>query len=212
MRPRSRAIRARSIVSVVERVRLAEVLAARGAVHEALGEPERGRADRPARRPRVALRRAPEIGGSGVGVAFGQRAVRGLAQSRHPELDRPRPREQQVRGDLLGRRVGLGEELLRPLRACARARRRSGLGVDRGADDRMDEGEASLDAQQPVPRERRRGVRSQLGVDPGQRRRVGAAARRPRARRPPARATSPRSAAAQAEGCTERETASGPSS
>ena len=141
MRPRSSAIRARSIVSVSSAMRLAEVLDGAGVVDEALGEPERGREDR--RRTLVLERllgRAAEIRGSGVGIPLRERAVRGLPEDRHREVDRAGPREQQVRRDLLLGRVGLGEELggrcvLVLALGAVQVR------VDRGAEDRMDEGE-----------------------------------------------------------------------
>ena len=156
----------------LERVRLAEVLRGEGVVDEALGEAEpveeigaHGVLER-------LLGSAAEVGGGGVGIPLRERAVRGLAEGRHREVDRARPREQQVRRDLLGRRVGLGEEL-GGRRVLVLALGAVQVRVDRGAEDRMHEGKVALDAEQAVSGERRGRVRSELAVDTGERCRVG---------------------------------------
>ena len=172
MRPRSRATAGLADRVGRERVRLAEVPRGERTVDEALGEAEPVEQLRALDVLERLFGRTAEVGGCSVRVALGQRAVGCLAERRDPELDRPRPRQQQVRGDLLGRSVRLGEQRCRrgvlALALCAVQ-----LGVDRGPHDRVHEGEVAFDAQQPVPRKRRGGVRGELGVDAGERRRVG---------------------------------------
>ena len=100
---------------------LAEVPRSEWAVDEALGEAEPVEQVGSLGILERLVRSAAEVRGRGVGVALGQRAVGGLAERRDPELDRPRPRQQQVRGDLLGRRIRRRRGGLPPP-ACLRSR------------------------------------------------------------------------------------------